>query len=109
MERAHAVPDNITIGTADINFRQHTARKNNKSLDLTTREFEMLKLLAAANGEPVSRERFLDEVWEPDGWPTTRTVDNFIATLRRKLENDPAQPGFILTVRGVGYRLKLAD
>ena len=74
---------------------------------MAAREFEMLRVLVAANGEPVSRERFLDEVWEFNAWPTTRTVDNFVASLRSKLESDPASPQHLLTVRGTGYRLLL--
>lgn len=66
----------------------------------------MLKLLVAARGEPVSRDRFLDEVWEYNAAPTTRTVDNFIAALRKKIEQDPANPQHLLTVRGIGYRLQ---
>ena len=66
----------------------------------------MLKLLTAAKGEPVAREQFLDEVWEYNAWPTTRTVDNFIAKLRAKIEATPMNPNFILTVRGVGYKLQ---
>ena len=79
--------------------------REGEPLGLSTREFHMLRLLAAAKGKPVSRERFLDEVWEYNAWPTTRTVDNFIAALRAKLKDDPSNPKFLLTVRGVGYRL----
>ncbi len=67
----------------------------------------MLRLLASRRGEAISRETFLDEVWEYNAWPTTRTVDNFIAALRAKLESDPDHPRFLETVRGVGYRLAI--
>lgn len=65
----------------------------------------MLRLLAAHRGETVSREKFLDVVWGYHAYPSTRTVDNFIASLRAKLEADPANPEHLLTVRGAGYRL----
>ena len=65
----------------------------------------MLRLLATNVGEVVSREKFLDVVWGYHAYPSTRTVDNFIATLRTKLEVDPANPRHLITVRGAGYRL----
>ncbi len=67
----------------------------------------MLRLLAEAEGEPVSRERFLDVVWGYTAFPTTRTVDNHVASLRSKIEPEPDQPRWIHTVHGVGYRLEL--
>jgi DNA-binding response OmpR family regulator len=66
----------------------------------------MLRLLAQVEGEPVTRQRFLDLVWGHASFPTTRTVDNHIASLRTKLEDDPAAPRWIVTVHGVGYRLE---
>ncbi len=72
---------------------------------LTAKEFAMLRLLAAHPGEPVTRDRFLDIVWGYAAFPTTRTVDNHIASLRAKLERDSAAPQHILTVHRVGYRL----
>ena len=65
----------------------------------------MLRLMAEAEGEPVSRERFLDVVWGYTAFPTTRTVDNHIASLRGKLEKNPDEPRWLKTVHGVGYRL----
>ncbi len=67
----------------------------------------MLRLMAATPGEPVTRERFLDVVWGYTAFPTTRTVDNHIATLRAKLERDPENPEWIQTVHGIGYKLVL--
>ncbi len=65
----------------------------------------MLRLMAEMPGEPVSRERFLDAVWGYTAFPTTRTVDNHIASLRAKIESDPENPRWIKTVHGVGYKL----
>jgi len=66
-----------------------------------------LKLLAEHAGEPVTREQFLESVWGYHAYPTTRTVDNQILSLRTKLEPDPAEPRHLLTVHGVGYRLEM--
>lgn len=100
-----SVPNELEMGAVVIDFRQRIARRGEEELKLSKREFEMLRLLVAAGGEPVSREKFLDEAWEFNAWPTTRTVDNHVAALRSKLEADPADPQHILTVRGIGYRL----
>ena len=81
--------------------------RDGETIDLPAREIHILKLLVAAQGEPVSRDRFLDEVWGYNAAPTTRTVDNFIASLRKKIEQDPAAPQHIHTVRGIGYRLTI--
>lgn len=101
------VPECIRMGAITIDLKRQALDSNGESISLSTKEFHMLKLLAAAHGEPVSRERFLDEVWGYNTWPTTRTVDNFVANLRAKLEPDPSSPAFLLTVRGVGYRLQV--
>ena len=69
----------------------------------------MLRLMAETPGEPISRERFLDVVWGYTAFPTTRTVDNHIASLRGKIEANPDEPRWIQTVHGVGYKLVIAD
>ncbi len=69
----------------------------------------MLRLLADTPGAPVSRERFLDVVWGVGAFPTTRTVDTHIASLRAKLEPHPEAPQFLKTVHGIGDRLELGD
>ena len=97
----------ITLGDTQIDFIRQTATRKRKALHLTAREFAMLRLLAEARGEPVTRERFLDVVWGYAAFPTTRTVDMHIASLRRKLEKNPDEPRWIKTVHGVGYRLEI--
>ena len=67
----------------------------------------MLRLLAEAEGEPVTRERFLDLVWGYSSFPTTRTVDNHMASLRSKIETDAESPRWLKTVHGKGYRLEV--
>jgi DNA-binding response OmpR family regulator len=90
-----------------IDLVQQRAWRSKKELHLTAKEFAMLRLLADSQGEPVSRERFLDVVWGYAAFPTTRTVDNHIASLRGKIERDPENPKWIKTVHGVGYRLEM--
>jgi DNA-binding response OmpR family regulator len=95
----------LTLGDVAIDLVRMTARRSAHPLHLSAREFAMLRLLAEAEGEPVTRQRFLDLVWGHTAFPTTRTVDNHIAGLRAKIEIDPDSPRFIVTVHGVGYKL----
>jgi DNA-binding response OmpR family regulator len=98
-------PEAIRLGDVEIHFRKLTCRRGDADLQLTAREFRILEVLAAATGRPVSRDEFLDKAWDYNAFPTNRTVDNQILTLRQKLEPDPAKPVHLLTVHGVGYRL----
>ena len=104
-EREAAAPDKLALGGLEIDFLKGTAHRGGRSVDFSAKELAMLRLMAARRGEPVTRETFLDECWEYNAWPTTRTVDNFILTLRAKVEPDAERPQFIETVRGAGYRL----
>jgi DNA-binding response OmpR family regulator len=104
-EREASAPERLTLGTLEIDFLKGTAHRSGQSVEFTTKELAMLRLMASRPEETISRETFLDEVWEYNAWPTTRTVDNFILTLRAKVEPDPDAPRFIATVRGSGYRL----
>ncbi|HZI31553.1 MAG TPA: response regulator transcription factor [Candidatus Binatia bacterium] len=97
----------LKFGDVEIDLAQQTATRRGKSVHLTAKEFAMLRLMAEAEGEPVSRERFLDVVWGYAAFPTTRTVDNHIASLRAKMETNLEDPRWIKTVHGVGYRLEL--
>lgn len=98
----------LKLGDNVIDLQRQTAIRKGRPLELTAKEFAILRLLAEREGEPVTREQFLDQVWSYTSFPTTRTVDNHIATLREKLGENPAKPDWILTVHGVGYRLVLA-
>ena len=96
----------LRLGEAEIDLVRQTATRGRKAVHLTAKEFAMLRLMAENPGEPVTRERFLDAVWGYTAFPTTRTVDNHIASLRKKLEADPDHPRWIQTVHGVGYRIE---
>jgi DNA-binding response OmpR family regulator len=99
----------VQLGETTLDFARQTATRAGQELRLTAKEFAMLRLLAEAEGEPVARERFLDVVWGFSAFPTTRTVDNHMAGLRAKLEAVPAQPRYLRTVHGIGYRLRLDE
>jgi DNA-binding response OmpR family regulator len=105
-ERAAHQPLKLTLGDVTIDLARQTALRRRAPLHLTAKEFAMLRLLAGAEGEPVTREKFLDAVWGYTAFPTTRTVDNHIASLRAKIEPNPDAPQWIKTVHGVGYRLE---
>lgn len=106
VQRPSEVVREIEVGETHVDFiRQHVTRKG-REIHLTAKELAMLRLLAEARGEPISREKFLDTVWGYAAFPTTRTVDMHIAALRRKLEKNPDEPRWIKTVHGVGYRLE---
>ncbi len=97
----------VSFGDVEINFARQTCTRGSSRVELSAKEFGMLKLLAERPGEPVSRERFLEVVWAYNAYPTTRTVDNQILSLRSKLEAEPAHPRHLLTVHGIGYRLEM--
>lgn len=107
VQRHTRVVTSLKLGDITIDLAKQTARRGRATIYLTAREFAMLRLLAEAGGEPVTRDRFLDVVWGYAAFPTTRTVDNHIASLRAKLEPDPENPRWILTVHGVGYKLEI--
>ena len=97
----------LEFGDIAVDLARQTAMRGRRELHLTPKEFAMLRLMAATPGEPVSRERFLDVVWGYAAFPTTRTVDNHVASLRRKLEKNPDDPRWLKTVHGVGYKLEI--
>jgi DNA-binding response OmpR family regulator len=104
---APALPEELRLGTVVIDFRRFEAAKDGETFRLTRKEFGTLRYLAARPGEVVRREELLREVWEYKAYPTTRTVDNHIASLRAKIEDDASNPRFLQTVHGVGYKLVL--
>jgi DNA-binding response OmpR family regulator len=88
----------------EIDFKKQKAQKNGKPLQFSTKEFEILRFFVQHDDEVVSRDTLLDEVWGYDIYPTTRTVDNYILNLRKKIEKDAGNPKHILTIHKSGYR-----
>lgn len=91
-------------GGLEVNFLQYECRMNGKLVSLTTHEFELLKYLIHSRGKVIKRDELLDEVWGKDVFVTPHTIDTHIANLRKKLEDDPSNPKFIISIRGVGYK-----
>lgn len=98
--------DELSIGKVSINLKTQTASKGGKAISLTGKEFGLLRFLVTHEGEVLSRENILNEVWGYETFPTTRTVDTFIHNLRQKIEEDPSRPAHILTVPWSGYKFK---
>jgi len=96
----------LQLGDLRVDFARQTATRGGRPVRFTPKELAMLRLLAEAEGGVVSRERFLDMVWGVGAFPTTRTVDTHIASLRAKVEPLPGSPRYLKTVHGGGYRLE---
>jgi DNA-binding response OmpR family regulator len=94
----------LRFGDVEIDFDKHEAMRRGSRVELTGKEFEVLRLLAEHRGEIVTRDQLLDEVWGYENYPTTRTVDNHILRLRQKLEVNPSDPRHILSIYGEGYK-----
>jgi len=95
----------ITVGKLEIDFATYTALRSGKSVDMTPKEFEILKFLWQHQNQTVSRDQLLTNVWGYDESISTRTIDNFILKLRQKIEANPSNPRYIITIHGTGYKL----
>jgi DNA-binding response OmpR family regulator len=107
VRRAHPpkpLPDQLQFNDVVVDFKRYEARRGERRIEMTRKEFGMLQYLAARSGEVVRRDELLEEVWDYKNYPTTRTVDNHVLALRGKLEEDPAAPRHLITVHGVGYK-----
>lgn len=96
--------DQIQFSDIVVDFKAYKAHRNNDPIDLSAREYRLLRYLISKEGNVVTRDELLDEVWGYNSYPTTRTVDNHIARLRQKVEANIDSPRHILTVHGVGYK-----
>ena len=96
--------EKYSFGEITLNFKKFQAFVKDKEIKLSSREFALMKYFIQHEGEVIHRHELLNEVWGYDVTPTTRTVDNYILDLRKKLEEDPSNPKHILSVRGVGYK-----
>jgi len=101
---AKTIPDVYSFGDIEIDFTHFKVKHKDKRLDLTSLEVEILKYFIAHQGEVITREALLDKIWGYDKYPTTRTIDNHILKLRKKIETDPSHPKYILSIYGEGYR-----
>lgn len=103
-----APSDQVRIGRLLVDFASGRAWQGQDEVVLPHRELGLLRLLWQHEGEVVSREKILEEVWQYDDPPTSRTVDNFVMKLRQRVEPDPRAPRHLMSVHGLGYKLMLA-
>lgn len=107
---AEAAPPVIRrFGNVAVNFTTYEVTVGERTHNLTTLEMQLLKYFLDHAGKVLSRHEILENVWDPEAEVTTRTIDNFVLRLRKILEPDPAQPQYILSVRGTGYRFVIPE
>ena len=97
-------PAALKFGQVEIDFERYAAVRQGRPVEMTRKEFALLRFLASRKNTVVTRDEILNKVWGFESFPVTRTVDNHIANLRAKLEVNPAHPAHIQTVHGVGYK-----
>jgi len=100
----HTGLDEISFDHIYINFKKHDAVKNKTQLTLSAMELKIIKFFVEHEGEVVSREILLNNVWGFESFPTTRTVDNFILSIRKQIEDNPSEPKHLITVHKAGYK-----
>lgn len=106
IEASQAEIQTYSIGETEFDFKKYDARIKGQKIEYTPLEFHMLRLLVKRKGEVITRDDFLDLIWgENNTLVTSRTIDSHIANIRKKLEEDPSNPRFIMSIRGVGYKL----
>ena len=96
--------ETFSFGNVQLDFKKMEAYVNNNPIKFTRKEYDILKYFVQHAGEVVHRHELLNEVWGYDSIPTTRTVDNFILDIRKKIEKEPSNPIYIKTISGVGYK-----
>ncbi len=107
-ERILVDTQSFYVGGTLFDLKKYEANKQGKKIEYTTLEFQMMKLLFEKKGEVVKREDFLKHLWgENNTIVTERTIDSHIANIRKKLEDNTSDPGLIVSVRGIGYKLVL--
>ena len=97
----------LNFGEARVDFTSMVATHRGTSVSLTVQEFKLLKFLASSPGRVFSRDELLNRVWGYNNYPSSRTVDNHVLRLRQSLESDPANPKFLVTIHGAGYKFVL--
>ena len=99
-----SITELYSFGDIEIDFIRFKVKRKGKELDLTSLELDILKYFIAHRGEVVARNDLLDKIWGYESYPTTRTIDNHILKLRKKIEDNPSHPRYIISVYGGGYR-----
>jgi two-component system response regulator RegX3 len=99
----------IRIGDLSLDTAKHEARLGDRAIDLSRKEFQLLRVLMESAGSVLTREALIDEVWDMNWFGSTKTLDVHVSGLRKKLDDDPKEPRYIHTVRGVGFRFSGAD
>jgi DNA-binding response OmpR family regulator len=100
----NGIPEQYSFGKIMLDFKKLKAFRDNQEIKLSSKEFAIMEYFIRHEGEAVHRHDLLNEVWGYEAIPTTRTVDNFILDLRKKLEENPSKPKYIESVRDIGYR-----
>jgi DNA-binding response OmpR family regulator len=98
------IPDEYCFGNIKLDFKKYRAFRDNQEIKLSVKEFAIMEYFIRHEGEAVHRHDLLNEVWGYEAIPTTRTIDNFILDIRKKLEENPSKPKYIESVRDIGYR-----
>lgn len=96
--------ESYSFGKVTLDFLKYEAYKNGKPIELSATELNILKYFINSEGIVISRHQLLDDVWGYENYPTTRTVDNFILNIRKKIEKNPARPKHLLTIHKAGYK-----
>jgi two-component system, OmpR family, alkaline phosphatase synthesis response regulator PhoP len=99
-----AAPEGFRFGNIAVDFRRAEVTRGDEKLELSAREFKLLRYFIEHRGATLSRDELLNEVWGYNAMPSTRTVDVHVAWLRQKVEENPRHPQYILTVHGLGYK-----
>ena len=99
----------ITVGAITLDPGARTCTKSDEPIELAAKEFDLLHYLMANAGTVIRREQIMDEVWDPHWFGPTKTLDVHVSWLRKKIEDDPSNPVYIVTVRGVGFRFAAPD
>ena len=98
--------ERFSFGNIEFDFKKYEAKKDGILLDISSREFQILKILITHEGEVVARYQLMEEIWGYEDFPTERAIDTHVARLRQKVEDDPARPKHIITVYGAGYKFQ---
>jgi two-component system response regulator RegX3 len=106
---APSAESTVEVGNVRMDLHTREVTRDGEALQLTLKEFELLRMLMEQAGKVVRRTELMDEVWDPNWYGSTKTLDVHVSSLRKKLADDPSSPRYIHTVRGVGFRFASAE